>query len=427
MASLSRDKQTGSTRILFVATDGKRKTVRFGKLTQKQADSVKLFMEDLIGASVSGSSPKNTTAEWIAGLPDGIRKRIERVGLIEPRERKECPTLGQWIKTYIASRTDVKPNTRLKLGHGKLKLIECFGEKKLLNEFNAGDAERFRIFLKQDMAEGSVRRLCKLARQFFTAAVDREIIPKNPFAAVKCGDFADVTKMYFVSLEETQAVIDACPDAEWRLIVALARYGGVRCPSEVLRLKWEDINWAKSRFTVHASKTEHHTGGGVRVVPIFPELLPYLEDCFKLAKPGTEYVITRYRDTRQNLRTTFIRIIEKAGLKPWPKPFQNLRSSRETELTKNHPLHVVVSWIGNSQPVAMKHYLQTTEEDFEKAAQNPAQYTSEMGRIGWNTEPSDLTQVAETTEYGLFPNIPNLCNCNELKKAGLLGIEPRTF
>lgn len=63
-----------------------------------------------------------------------------------------------------------------------------------------------------------------------------------------------------------------------------------------------------------------------------------------------------------------MRIIEKAGLKPWPKLWQDLRSTRETELAESYPLHVVCAWIGNSQPVAAKHYLQVTDDHFEQAA-----------------------------------------------------------
>ena len=62
------------------------------------------------------------------------------------------------------------------------------------------------------------------------------------------------------------------------------------------------------------------------------------------------------------------RIIRKAGIEPWPKLFQNLRSTRETELAEQYPLHVVCAWIGNSQPVAAKHYLQVTEGHFRQAA-----------------------------------------------------------
>ena len=51
------------------------------------------------------------------------------------------------------------------------------------------------------------------------------------------------------------------------------------------------------------------------------------------------------------------RIIRR-GLTPWPKLFQNLRASRETELLDDFNIKVVCEWIGNSQPVAIKHYVQ---------------------------------------------------------------------
>ena len=55
------------------------------------------------------------------------------------------------------------------------------------------------------------------------------------------------------------------------------------------------------------------------------------------------------------------KIVKRAGLKPWPKLFHNLRASRETELAQVHPMHVVCDWIGNSPKVAAEHYLRTTE------------------------------------------------------------------
>ena len=79
------------------------------------------------------------------------------------------------------------------------------------------------------------------------------------------------------------------------------------------------------------------------------------------------FVITRYRDPDQNLRTMFEKIIKRAGLKPWPKLFQNLRSTRETELAETYPIHVVCAWIGNSEAVAKRHYLQVTESHFARA------------------------------------------------------------
>ena len=69
-----------------------------------------------------------------------------------------------------------------------------------------------------------------------------------------------------------------------------------------------------------------------------------------------------------NLRTRLLWIIKRAGLQPWPKLWQNLRSTRETELADQFPAHVSAAWIGNSVAVAVKHYLQVTEDHFKQAS-----------------------------------------------------------
>jgi hypothetical protein len=193
-------------------------------------------------------------------------------------------------------------------------------------------------------------------------------------------------QLFFVTRQIADKVIDACPDNQWKLLFALCRYGGLRCPSEVLALKWSDIDWERNRIRVPSPKTEHIEGKESRMIPMFPELRPLLLDVLDEAEEGgSEYVITRYRDSNVNLRTQLKRIIARAGITPWPKLFQNLRSTRETELAEEYPLHVVCSWIGNSLSVAKEHYLQITDLHFlqaaqmppetsaEKAAQNPAQ------------------------------------------------------
>src|SRR5690606_20916656 len=48
------------------------------------------------------------------------------------------------------------------------------------------------------------------------------------------------------------------------------------------------------------------------------------------------------------------------------------------ELAEQFPIHVVCEWIGNSQAVAAKHYLQVTDAHFE-AAQKAAQSAADCG------------------------------------------------
>ncbi len=234
---------------------------------------------------------------------------------------------------------------------------------------------------------------------FFGAAVKGELIAKNPFTGIKTQLVVRTDRMQFVTLEETQQLIDAAPDADWRCIIALARYGGLRTPSETLALRWTDINWEKGELLVRSPKTEHHAGKESRRVPLFPELERVLMEASELALDGSEFVVNRYRDVAKNLQKPFLAIIHRAGLTAWKKLFQNLRSSRETELSRLYPLHVVVSWMGNSQPVALGHYLQVQDEDFHRATsertplpiQKPVQHGAARRR-----EPSHpLPQKAE--------------------------------
>lgn len=273
----------------------------------------------------------------------------------------------------------------------------------------------------EGLAEGTLRRRCKRARQFFTAAIKKKLIAENPFADIKCGNYSNAERFYFVSEAEAAAVLATCPDAEWRALFALCRFGGLRCPSEVLRLRWGDVDWGQSRFTVHASKTEHLPSGGIRHVPIFPELLTHLRDCFEQAEPGTEYVVTRYRESNTNLRTQLGRIIKRAGLTPWPKLFQNCRSTRQTELEELFPSHVVCYWIGNSESVARKHYLQVTPAHFEKAAQNPAQHAAESSR---RDSQAGQAECAEPALCGPVRDDAPYCKPLHSKEIPPRGLEP---
>jgi integrase len=373
MASISRFPD-GRKSVQFIGADGKRRTICLGHVNQKAAEFVKMRVESLRSCAIIGCPPDSELAHWIASLGDVMLGKLSAVGLIPKRQ---VVTLKRFIDDYIKSRIDTKPGTRSTYQHVQKNLIAYFGESKILRDVTRGDVDKWRLFLLSlGLSENTVRRRCGVAKQFFRAAMRNDIIEKNPFEGVKVVVQANPSRMYFVTADQARKVLEACPDAQWRLIFALCRYGGLRCPSEVLGLRRTDIDWGHSRMVVHSPKTEHHQGKDQRTVPIYPELLPYLQEAFDQAPAGTEFVITRYRKKNTNLRSQFERIICKAQLKPWPKLFQNLRSSRETELTQKFPLHVVCAWMGNSQAVAAKHYLQVTDEHFKSAAgekQNPMQ------------------------------------------------------
>ncbi|MBS0195441.1 MAG: site-specific integrase [Planctomycetes bacterium] len=232
---------------------------------------------------------------------------------------------------------------------------------------------------EQGLADATVSKRVKTARQMFGQGIKWKMLAENPLAGVKGGCQTNRARMYFVTRADAEKVLAACPDAQWRLLFGLSRFAGLRCPSEHLLLRWGDIDWDRGRMRVTSPKTEGNPGGEWREVPIFPELRPLLQEVFDQAEPGHEFVITRYRQRNCNLRTQLLRFMKRAGVRVWPKVFHNLRSSCQTELEERHPTHVVCAWMGNSPAVARAHYLSVRDSDFEKAVQGEAKSGADSG------------------------------------------------
>jgi integrase len=369
MASISSE-SNGRKSIQFIASDGKRKSIRLGKMTQRQADRFKAKVENIIGAGFTGGVEEET-ADWLTKLDDRMYARLAAVGLV--RERTGATALlGAFIDSFTANLTSIKQNTRENFTQLRFWLVDYLGETYDIRRLDPAAAEDWRAHMvKKGLGDNTIRRHIGRARQLLKSAIRRGMYRgPNPFDGMSATVGSDKARLFYVTREMATKVLAACPDTQWKLLFALSRYGGLRCPSEHLALKWSDVTWGDAEtpasIRIPSPKTEHIEGKECRVIPLFPELRPVLMEAFEQAEPGTEYVITRYRQANSNLRTQLNRIIARAGMVPWPKLFQNLRSTRETELAETVPLQYVCAWIGNTEAVAKKHYLQLRDEIFAR-------------------------------------------------------------
>jgi integrase len=387
MASIVND-PGGRRRILFVAPDGKRPAIRLGKVSQRAAEGIKYRVEQLLESLNLKRPMEADLAQWVVDLEPRMAKKLARVGLIPKSEAKSTATLGPFIQSYVKGRVDVKPATKEVWRQGETGLVGFFGADKPIGEVSPGDADNYKLHLMgKKLAPMTVRKRLQFATMIFRAAMRRRLIPDSPFADVSIkASMPD--RSHFITQEETAKIMEACPNLDWRLIVGLSRFGGLRCPSEVLSLRWQDIDWAADRATVTSPKTEHHPGKDTRVIPLFPELRSILEEAFEAAPEGAVYVVDeKHRKAAMgdagwrncNLRTTFTKIVKRAGLTTWPRLFHNLRSSRQTELAERFPSHVVCDWLGNSEDIARKHYYQTTDAHFADATASPIESGAECG------------------------------------------------
>lgn len=411
MASLAHD-GNGRYRVILTLPDRRRLAIRLGKCTSIQAETARANIEVL----PSGGWDDPQVSRWLAGIYDTLHGRLSKHGLCPPRVRT-LPALQDLLADFFAA-LNVKPATATAYGHTRRNLLDFFGANKLLRDIGPADAEKFRQHLQgQHLSPATVARRVILARQVFKQAVRWRLVGENPFDGVRGGKQTNKARMQFVSREDIDKVLAVVPDAQWRLLIVSSRYAGLRCPSEHLALKWGDVDWEQDRIRVPSCKTEHHEGKDCRFIPLFPELRGPLMEVFEQAPPGTEQVITRWRDTAVNLRTHFLRLIRRAGLKPWPKLWHNLRSSRQTELAEEYPAHVVCAWMGNFVSVAQDHYLQVRDEYFIAAAQGE---TAAARSTAESSEP----QRKPEGENRVFAVLSGTENADVEYRMGAPGFEP---
>ena len=371
MASVATEKRNGKAyrRVWFYDKDNRRRSIRLGEMNLKAAESIARRVEDLNSCLIAGTSPGKDLSHWIAELGDDLREKLRGIGFEKFVPEQVRGTLHEFLTEYVEGREDYGEGTRLVGRNTRNKLTEFFGVNRDLRDITPDQAAEWRQWLidVKKLSQASVAKHVKGARHFFSVAKERNLCPSNPFIKVKVGSMVNDARKEYLPTEEVEKVIGVCPDAEWRLIIALSRFAGLRCPSETLRLKWANVDWERDRITVRSKKTARQ-GKPHRVIPIFEKLRPYLEEAFEAAEPGAEYIIGRYRGSQTNLRTQLHRYIEKAGMEPWERAFHQMRASCETDLEQHFGIHTAATWLGNSPKVAAEHYLSVHPDAFDAAS-----------------------------------------------------------
>src|SRR5687768_6632708 len=146
MATIGSD-PNGRKRILFVGGDGRRRTIRLGIATVKQAESFKVKVEQLVSASITGVMD-DEVSRWLASRDDQTHRRLCAVGLAKPRQQSR-DSLTHLLDTFF-NNLDVKPITRLGYGPTKESLLEFFGRDTLVRDIPPLKAEQWRTKMKSD-------------------------------------------------------------------------------------------------------------------------------------------------------------------------------------------------------------------------------------------------------------------------------------
>jgi integrase len=374
MATLTVDRRSGKIVGYNIQwSEGKRRhTIYLSSRTyrRKTAERFKELVETLVYYRKNGELvPDKAVTNRLADVPAELQAKLAHVGLINVTKSKTCKELWETVIKHKAN--EVKPQTLNMYRHTQTLFFKLFSPNEPIEKMTAEKLLDWKASLfAQGYVEASVAGHMKIVKTVFGWAADHDWLAKSPMRKISTGSFVNRNKDRIITMEEYAKLLAACPNQEWRTIIALARIGGLRCASELKQLRWSDIHWEQNRFLVRSPKTEQHEGHRERIVPLFSDLRAELERHFSLAETkGNEFVIERYQKTAWGLHHHFNKIAKRAGLGIIIRPFDNMRMTRSNEVERRFGSKKESLWIGHSERVMVKHYLMLEDEDYDEAAE----------------------------------------------------------
>ena len=328
---------------------GKQRTLYLGRdFTLASADRIAKIVTDILSHRKRGERMPVEICRKIESLPVRVRKSFERHGLVGG---VSCWSVGDLLKSFYESKSHLKVKTQNTYKMFGNRLLEFFGEERRLDSIERLDCEgfknqRFGKFSPCTLSTG-VRR----CRAIFAFAVKSKWISENPFVGLVSRVDVNLDRQYYVDRETIYRVMEHCRDDHDRLLLALARFGGLRIPSEIRQLRYCDF----SDRVIHIHKD---TKTGARDVPFFGEIREIFERLTQAGLSKCNPADLVFGDLG-SFRKRILAVIRASGVKRWEKLFINLRSSCITDMSEQgYSEKMLDSMFGNSARIRSKHYVQ---------------------------------------------------------------------
>lgn len=374
MAAISK-RPNGRYWVQFTAPNKKRLTMRLGQVSKSEALQFKQNIERLLLHHELNAPLDAGTLRWLGNLSLRHNKQLAQYGLVRAR-MSTLAELLDWFTDQLKKRKSA-PSTLENFRVVAMNLQAKFGADRLLRAFHANDASAFAEYLEGSarvsngtgLAPATVSRRCRRAKEIFAQAVDQGWLAENPFQKIPSRGEINEANEYFVPRDIANDLIEAAGDLRFRLILALVRYAGLRCPSEIRPLQWSWVDWENQTLRVYAPKTARYPKGSWRVLPLYPEVITRLNAVWDTVGAGDgDAMFPILPNSGTALRNRLEKICHRVGVEFWPRPFDNLRASCENDWLEEYPIHRVAAWMGHSPKVALEHYNLVAKEQVARKA-----------------------------------------------------------
>lgn len=248
-----------------------------------------------------------------------------------------------------------------------------FGKATPINQITYGDILELMTKVENEASQHgkkrsqvTINKYGHFLKAFFRYAVDLGYLDKNPMSRWKPKKIAP--KQFKLTLEDFQKImVNAAPHLKWALEVEY--HLGLRSgQSELLSLKWDDIDLNIGEAHIYASKTKTY-----RTIPINDEkFLDRLRERRDMAV--SEYVVEYEGKPVKCLKRSFNRAVKLANI-PYPVRMYDVRHLFATTLIGNGAtIGAVSALLGHSRTstTVNVYYHTTKNETFDAIGKLPA-------------------------------------------------------
>jgi integrase len=336
MAFIYKRSESNTYQCAFYITDpqtGERSKVRMSTGATNKKDAQQFADEQerhRKGVMVAGSDramrAKMILAEAVAEIEretftaPTARRYLSKLLSIATGEELQAFTMETWCEEWLRrkERDSSKATMARYRGHVK-SWLDWLGDvrrKKPLESITTQEARLWRESLQdQGLVGKTVLSYTKDIGAIFRAAIREGLITSNPFTALEAIDTRDSQDRKPFSGEEVGKLVGAAPTEEWRGLILVAAFTGLRL-GDAARMRWSSVDLEEKRITLIPSKTKKKKRE-VRI-PIQPDLLAYLLAAPVAVDTPDAPVFPNLSKTptqsRDGLSAQFVGIMAKAGV-----------------------------------------------------------------------------------------------------------------
>jgi integrase len=342
-----------------------------GQTNRKKAMAIATEMErSAQGVMQAGSDraqrAKAILAEAVAEIDRetftvvSARKYLSQLLAVATGEEMPNYSIEGWFAEWLRRKNRDSSKATIARYRGHLgAFLDWLGDErknKPLESITTMDARMWRESLQDAGRAGkTVLAYTKDAGGAYRAAIREGLTNSNPFTALEAIDTSDSLDRKPFTSAEVAALMEAAPSLEWRGLILVAAFTGLRL-GDAATLSWASVDLSAKCITLVPSKTKKKKRE-VRI-PIQPDLLEFLEAIPIVSDAPDAPVFETLSKTsigaRAGLSQTFNKIMREAGVDRG-KPSRVTTGEEKPSIGRTtyergfHSLrHTFTSWLRNA-------------------------------------------------------------------------------